>query len=231
MRKVKKQSGFTLVEIAIVLVVIGLLLGGVLKGQELIESSRIKGMAKDLNGFSALITTYQDRYRGLPGDDSLATDTYTGRWGAGALTAFGATTGNNLLIGAPAALSSATALAGLAATTENYHAIQALRYAGFLQGSGTSGAAPANAAGGLIGFTNNVMGFGVAVNVVCFTGLSGKQAGAIDRLLDDGDNAKGSVRSDTETLVAWTADATPGTPSGAAVYKEATPGVIICKTL
>jgi prepilin-type N-terminal cleavage/methylation domain-containing protein len=40
-----KQSGFTLVEIAIVLVIIGLLLGGVLKGQELINSAKVKNMA------------------------------------------------------------------------------------------------------------------------------------------------------------------------------------------
>jgi prepilin-type N-terminal cleavage/methylation domain-containing protein len=39
-----KQSGFTLVEIAIVLVIIGLLLGGVLKGQELINSAKVKNM-------------------------------------------------------------------------------------------------------------------------------------------------------------------------------------------
>ena len=40
-----KQGGFTLVEIAIVLVIIGLLLGGVLKGQELINSAKVKNMA------------------------------------------------------------------------------------------------------------------------------------------------------------------------------------------
>ena len=39
-----KQSGFTLVEIAIVLVIIGLLLGGVLKGQELINSAKVKNL-------------------------------------------------------------------------------------------------------------------------------------------------------------------------------------------
>ncbi len=46
----RAQSGFTLVEIAIVLVIIGLLLGGVLKGQELIENGRVKNAASDMNG-------------------------------------------------------------------------------------------------------------------------------------------------------------------------------------
>ncbi|MCX7173912.1 MAG: prepilin-type N-terminal cleavage/methylation domain-containing protein, partial [Proteobacteria bacterium] len=43
----RKQSGFTLIEIAIVLVIIGLLLGGVLKGQELINSAKVKNFAQD----------------------------------------------------------------------------------------------------------------------------------------------------------------------------------------
>lgn len=43
----RRQSGFTLIEIAIVLVIIGLLLGGILKGQELINSARVKNLASD----------------------------------------------------------------------------------------------------------------------------------------------------------------------------------------
>ena len=42
----RNQSGFTLIEIAIVLVIIGLLLGGVLKGQELINSAKVKNLVK-----------------------------------------------------------------------------------------------------------------------------------------------------------------------------------------
>ena len=53
MKSFKKQAGFTLVEIAIVLVIVGLLLAGVLKGQELIESSRIKAIATDMRGIQA----------------------------------------------------------------------------------------------------------------------------------------------------------------------------------
>ncbi|MDO9008307.1 MAG: prepilin-type N-terminal cleavage/methylation domain-containing protein, partial [Thiobacillus sp.] len=43
----RHQSGFTLIEIAIVLVIIGLLLGGILKGQELITQGRIRNVAND----------------------------------------------------------------------------------------------------------------------------------------------------------------------------------------
>src|SRR5882762_8690583 len=72
------QAGFTLVEIAIVLVIIGLLLGGILKGQEMINQARIKNVVNDFNGITVAVTSYQDRYRFLPGDDPNA-DT---RWAA-----------------------------------------------------------------------------------------------------------------------------------------------------
>ena len=74
----KRQSGFTLVEIAIVLVVIGLLLGGVLKGQELVLNSQIRNAISEYNNVASALFAYQDRYRQLPGDD----DTAAARWGA-----------------------------------------------------------------------------------------------------------------------------------------------------
>ncbi|WP_044412480.1 prepilin-type N-terminal cleavage/methylation domain-containing protein [Thiomicrospira microaerophila] len=61
-KKTKNQKGFTLVEIAIVLVIIGLLLGGVLKGQELIQSSKIKAMASDVNSYRVALLAYEDRF-------------------------------------------------------------------------------------------------------------------------------------------------------------------------
>lgn len=64
----KRQKGFTLVEIAIVLVIIGLILGGVLKGQELIDSARVKSLSNDLNGSVSAWFSFIDRYRALPGD-------------------------------------------------------------------------------------------------------------------------------------------------------------------
>ena len=55
------QRGFTLIEISIVLVIIGLLLGGVLKGQEMINDAKIRNIEQDMAGIAAAIYTYQDR--------------------------------------------------------------------------------------------------------------------------------------------------------------------------
>ncbi|NIR28065.1 MAG: prepilin-type N-terminal cleavage/methylation domain-containing protein [Gammaproteobacteria bacterium] len=64
----KRQSGFTLVEIAIVLVIIGLLLGGILKGQQLINSARVRNMADTASGIQSAYFGFIDRYRRVPGD-------------------------------------------------------------------------------------------------------------------------------------------------------------------
>src|SRR5674476_678557 len=74
----RKQNGFTLIEIAIVLVIIGLLLGGVLKGQELITSARVRNLISQQDGIKAAYFGFLDRFRALPGDYSLATTNIAG---------------------------------------------------------------------------------------------------------------------------------------------------------
>ncbi len=68
----KKQQGFTLIEIAIVLVIIGLLTGGVLKGQELIQGAKVSKTISMMNELKTSVFGFQDRYRALPGDMSNA---------------------------------------------------------------------------------------------------------------------------------------------------------------
>ena len=74
----KRESGFTLIEIAIVLVIIGLLLGGVLKGQELITSARVRNLIAQQDGVKAAYFGFLDRFRALPGDYPQATANITG---------------------------------------------------------------------------------------------------------------------------------------------------------
>ncbi len=67
-----KQRGFTLIEIAIVLVIIGLLTGGVLKGQALIQNAKVRNTISQMDELKASVFGFQDRYRALPGDMSKA---------------------------------------------------------------------------------------------------------------------------------------------------------------
>src|SRR5437868_10560305 len=64
-----QSRGFTLVEMSIVLVIIGLIIGGILKGQEVIAGARQKAVINQINAVRAATNTYFDRYRALPGDD------------------------------------------------------------------------------------------------------------------------------------------------------------------
>ena len=68
----RKKRGFTLVEIAIVLVIIGLLLGGVLKGQELINNAKVRSIADRQNSLKVAWFAFLDRFAALPGDSPLA---------------------------------------------------------------------------------------------------------------------------------------------------------------
>jgi prepilin-type N-terminal cleavage/methylation domain-containing protein len=63
-----KTRGFTLVELAIVLVIIGIILGAILKGTELINNARVKRLQNDLRGLEAAIWTFYDRTGRFPGD-------------------------------------------------------------------------------------------------------------------------------------------------------------------
>ena len=66
------QAGFTLVEIAIVLVIIGLLIGGVLKGQAMIQNAKVKRVAKQMDEIRAAVMSFYDKYGMYPGDENIA---------------------------------------------------------------------------------------------------------------------------------------------------------------
>lgn len=73
MKTRKNMRGVTLVEIAIVLVIIGLLLGGVLKGQELINNARVRAIADQQKSMQVAWNAFQERFQAIPGDFPRAT--------------------------------------------------------------------------------------------------------------------------------------------------------------
>jgi prepilin-type N-terminal cleavage/methylation domain-containing protein len=187
----RKQRGFTLIEIAIVLVIIGLLLGGVLQGQQLIENSRVKSATNDFNGIAAAVFSYQDRYGRLPGDDPGARTARGSSWPRAATSG----DGNGVIA------ITATPFAP-AATDEVGYFFQDLRSAGFIAGNPTdtgTAALPANPFGGLTTIvTAGVLTDGtnaLAGTKVCMGNVSGTAAIALDTQLDDGSSNTGRFRA------------------------------------
>ncbi len=204
-----KQSGFTLIEIAIVLVIIGLLLGGVLKGQELINSAKVKNLAQDFRGISAAIYAYQDRFRATPGDDRAA-DTHV-NGGTNATTPNAANVGNARINGA---FNSTTV------TDEAFLIWQHLRLAGLVTGTPAVASAdyiPRNAEGGVIGVTGDPVLTAPAQPYagnffICSRGIQGRYARQLDTTMDDGNTSTGTVRAIADN-VATQADATAVGPA------------------
>jgi prepilin-type N-terminal cleavage/methylation domain-containing protein len=197
-RKSRTESGFTLVEIAIVLVIIGLLLGGILKGQEMITQAKIKNVVNDFNGVTVAVTSYQDRYRALPGDDQNATTRWT-------VQAPGKGNGDGIIAGKYKDNDTSGTGGAPADGKESNLFWQHLRIAGFVPGltSGTgSGTPPPNAAGGLIGVESGVVGtsgLGFTSLIVCFSNLPEKIASAVDGQMDDSNAASGQIRAQLQT--------------------------------
>jgi len=187
----RNQSGFTLIEIAIVLVIIGLLLGGVLKGQELINSAKVKNLATDFKNVPIYIYGYQDKYKALPGDDANVA-VHLGASAVQAVAVAGQQTpGNGIIEGAWNSTNQGD---------ESYLFWQHIRMAGFGPGSTditSSDYIPRNAVGGKIGVTNSlankpITGM-VGTYIVCSDAIPGKFAKQLDTTLDDGNTATGSL--------------------------------------
>lgn len=184
---VTRQRGFTLIEIAIVLVIIGLLVGGILQGQELIENSRVKQVIKDINGTAAAVFAYEDRYGRIPGDDGPAAS-LSARGSSWSSVTAGDTDGN-------LEVTTAQAFTGAG---ENGPFWQQLKAAGFIAGNPANTgeqALPSNPWGGLLGVTGSNMGGNLTGNKVCASQVPGAAALAIDMELDDGLGASGRLRA------------------------------------
>ncbi len=195
----RKQQGFTLVEIAIVLVIIGLLLGGILRGQELIQGARVRNVIDQQNGVRAAYFAFQDRFRLVPGSISA---TQINLVGSNALASVAATAGN-----------------GQIAATDSSTAFQNLTATGFLTCSvctiggaaSTSANSPTNVYGGVLQLItdNTLANIATAVaaptvtlpsirtNVKTGNLIPSNVMGEIDLKSDDGNPYTGNVRFST----------------------------------
>ncbi|MCL2161027.1 MAG: type II secretion system GspH family protein [Betaproteobacteria bacterium] len=189
-----RQTGFTLVEIAVVLVIIGLLIGGVLKGQELINSAKVKNLAQDFRNIQTILYAYQDKFRALPGDDASAVN-------------------HVCPSGAPACVNNGDASgtidgnwdAAATAGVESIYFWQHVRFANLATGSTDitdPNFLPLNSIGGRIGVQSGGAAAPLGVSgsyVICSAGIPGKLIRQLDGTLDDGDTSAGSMRAGITT--------------------------------
>ncbi len=223
-----KQRGFTLVEIAIVLVIIGLLLGGILKGQELITSARVRNLADQISGVQAAYYGFIDRYRQVPGD-------MLGSGARGVCNVIGS--------GAPGCSSGTTTIAGNGngrIDNEDWGESSALwahlAAAGFIQGAYTGGAtddatyvaqvvAPINAFNGRLILTrsDDYVGSSGNFRLVLFIGqqVPVNVMRELDLKIDDGFPDTGVLRNTNASATmapAQTTDACTTTASGTTIW-------------
>ena len=182
-----KQKGFTLVEIAIVLVIVGLLIGGVLKGQEMITNAKLKRIESDNAGIAAAMFSYQDRYLQLPGDDAAADDRFTVYTAGDPVNGDGTGT----IDGVWSVASTGDVTAAFAGETNLFFAH--LRAAGLIPGGGVDDTKPTNAYGGQIGIQDGALS--ISGHVTIFGTIEGPIARIIEARLDDNFGDSGRVQS------------------------------------
>ena len=219
----RAPNGFTLIEIVIMLAIGGLLVSGLIKGQELIASARVHTLITQQENVSAAYLGFRDRFRALPGDYGQASIYIAG-------VAAGANGNNNGLI-------TAAGIAG-ATTDEHIAAWEHLTKAGFLQGSYTYAAAPAttdsvpiSVYGRLLQLTyDNAYGAGTSAmrhNFKTGNFIPSVILAAVDRKIDDGIATSGMFQfSEYDGGGAGSSPTGSGTcyaSSGTAVWLTTTP--------
>ena len=213
------KKGFTLVELSIVLVIIGLLIGGILAAQSMIETTKIQAFTRQIGQFDAAVINFGDKFGGLPGDTSAFST---------AGVASTATLNNGLI-----QYASTAAIGDEAANFWNQLTLSGLKReegagtyttAGYPVGTAFPRAKIGSAGTGVIvaGETAiDALAGGPSANVYiaadcsamtsstisCRSGITGSQGIAIDAKLDDGVGTTGNVSGITNNaaLTTWVA--------------------------
>lgn len=125
------KHAFSLVELSIVLVILGLLTGGILAGQSLIRAAELRSVTTDLARYRTAIFSFRDRYFGLPGDITNATKF----WGADTSTGCGTPVAGDRV--AKQATCDGDGNGSYTGSIEIFRAWQQLANAGLIEGSYT----------------------------------------------------------------------------------------------
>ena len=211
------QKGFTLVELSIVLVIIGLLIGGILAAQSMIGTAKIQALVRQVGQFDAAVTNFQTKFNGLPGDVNAVSAAGGGAGlsdGNGLITSTGSGTASATFSGEIGTFWHDLSISGFSTNgngTNGTTFVQTLA-AGPLVVSGVNANAP-KAAGGastgtfvgfgagtsnyyMLGTTGNTSNAGAWVPAVGGTGaVKPTDALAIDTKMDDGVPTSGLVQS------------------------------------
>lgn len=222
MKQLKSQQGFTLVELAIVMTIIGLLIGGILKGQELMENARVTSTIAQVRGYEGAVTTFRDTFSSLPGDMPAADTRLQNCLPAANCNATGATLGDQI-VGVAAGMTTNQSAVNTEPTKFWLHLAKANMISGVTEAALTNGAPawgethPSASIGG--GF-QAAYGSGAAAAAIWGTNqpignqfvliqqvnsiptaapgtqvLSPLRAAQIDRKMDDGLSRSGSIKA------------------------------------
>ncbi len=178
-----KRDGFTLVELAIVLVIIGIIIGFILKGQELIRNAQIKRTYRMYLELVATLYSYHDRYGKLPGDDNRVSQ----RWGVDPL--YNGDGDGRIETANPSALNFNCTDA---TNTEECKVWQHLRLAELIAGRGREN--PTNVFGGPVA-VGYITLQGVTFHWIAFDGVPPDIARDVDLKYDDGLYNAGWIRA------------------------------------
>ena len=184
----QSQRGFTLIELSIVLVIIGLIIGGVLTGQQVIQNARATNAINAVQSYQAQFQTYTQNYGFMPGDDSSAQTRFQSSNLAGG-TSFENGNGNGIL-----------------ESSEEKNVWAHLRAAGLIKNqveklTKNTAVLPPNPFNGVYNFQKEAFANGFTTTVLCMNNVPAQAALTIDTKLDDGESSYGVVMASEANII------------------------------
>jgi len=237
---VERQRGFTLIEMSIVLVIIGLIIGGIIKGQEVVNGARLKSQLAQMDAIKGAVFTFQDKFGYLPGDykgastltlTSVTTDGNQNGFVAGSSTSSTSLADNSDVSGS--GTEAPTAWLQLSAT----NLLAGINTGGVALASATTATYAGRAGNSFLWFATFNTGYGITANAVRLQGGQGQPAPilreqdafSMDSKFDDGVPGTGSIIvTNTSSTTGCTAAAPASGSAGSYSLGAANPASLTC---